>query len=178
MEEEQSFLNDFLQNVSEIYHRPINNIMITLDTNVQIMTGGSTEPAYLLSITALPSEIAAAKNMRSAALIQNFLTQSLSIPQDRGVVRFQPIKEQDLATNGKTVTQEIEEAEKETGEERRGLGLRGRQANRPSKRSQLPTTSEAAGEMEGSHSETPILAGEEGGAKVRARKSIMSFFKR
>lgn len=190
---EQGFLNDFLQNVSETYHRPVNTIMIILESDTQIIMGGSTEPAYLLNITALSTEIAATKNMRSASLIQNFLTQSLGIPKERGVIKFLAINDQDLATNGMTITQEIDKQEQEYGEEKRVLSLRSRQSNRPSKRSQLPTTSEAAAEAQYSRSDTPILihgsdednsranalAQETGSSgRVRTRKSFMSIFKR
>lgn len=165
--------------------------MITVDTDTQIMMGGSTEAAYLLNITALSTEVAATKNMRSTTLIQNFLAQSLDIPKDRGIIKFLAINDQDLATNGITITQEIEKYERESGEDKRGLSLRSRQSNRPSKRSQLPTTSEAAREIENSRSDTPILnpPDEEddakapiressSGGRIKARKSIMSFFKR
>lgn len=190
----QNFLNDFLQNVSETYHRPINNIMITFTTDAEIMMGGSTEPAYLLTITALPSEIAATKNMRSTSLIQCFLAQNLQIPKERGVIRFQATKDEDLATNGMTILQEIEKAEQDGAEERRGLSLRSRQSNRASRRSQLPTTSEAK-ETGNSRSDTPILTQDEyltsqiedhktpiwsnfSAGKIRGRKSIMAFWKR
>lgn len=167
--------------------------MITIDTESQIMMGGSTEPAYLLNITALSAEVATTKNMRSASLIQNFMISSLGIPKERGVIRFLPINDQDLATNGITITQEIEKQEQESGEDKRGLSLRSRQSNRPSKRSQLPTTSEAAAEGQFSRSDTPILTqrsedenmkfnttSQENGStgRMRARKSFMSIFKR
>lgn len=153
--------------------------------------GGTTEPAYLLTITALSTEIAPAKNMRATNRIQTFLATNIGVPQDRGVIKFQTINDQNFATNGMTITQEIEKAEQESGEEKRGLSLRSRQSNRPSKRSQLPTTSEVSGEMEKSRSDTPILPQKtdeddskvssrenSSGGRVRARKSIMSFFKR
>lgn len=165
--------------------------MITVNTTTEIVIDGTTAPAYLLTITGLSTEVAAAKNMRATHKTQAFLAKSLDVPQDRGVIKFEPINDQNLATNGKTITQEIERAEQESGEEKRGLSLRSRQSNRPSKRSQLPTTSEAAGEMEKSRSDTPILPqrsdGDDAkvssretssGGRVRARKSIMSFFKR
>lgn len=176
---------------AETYHRPVNTIMVTVNTDTEIVMGGTPEPAYLLTITALPTEIAAARNMRSAHLTQTFLDRSLGIPQDRGVIKFHAINDQDLATNGMTVTEEIEKAERESGDEKRGFSLRSRQSNRPSKRSQLPTTSEAEGEMHNSRSDTPILSQKideddarastqvtSSGGRVRTRKSIMSFFKR
>lgn len=189
---EQGFLSGFLQSVCESYQRPANTVMITINTDIQIMMGGSTEPAYLLDITALSTEIAPTKNMRSTSLIQNFLAQSLDIPKERGVIKFLPVSDQDLATNGMTITQEIEKQEQESGEDKRVLSLRSRQSNRPSKRSQLPTTSEAAAEAQFSRSDTPILIQSEddnckvpispqgigSSGRIRARKSFMSIFKR
>ena len=189
LETEQSFLNDLLMTVSEVYHKPPTNIAITTTTDAHIMIGGSTEPAYLLTITALSSEIASVKNLRATMMIQEFLSESLKVTASRGVIKFWPIKEEDLGTNGTTVRGEIDKLE---AEEKRIGGLRSRQSNRTSKRSALPSMSEDYGNLEQSRSDTPILLptdidGDEekpthselsAGKMMRGKKSIMSFWKK
>lgn len=51
-------------------------------------------------------------NKRNAALIQSFMADVLSVPPERGVLRFIPIPEENLASNGTTVFGEIERIEK------------------------------------------------------------------
>jgi len=189
LEQEQTFLNDLLMTVSEIYHKPPTSIMITITTDAAIMIGGSIEPVYLLTVTALPSEIASVKNMRATMMIQDFLSDSLKVPASKGVVKFLPIREEDLGANGSTVRGDIDKLE---AEEKRIGSLRSRQSNRASKKSALPSMSEDYGDLEQSRSDTPMLlptdseGGEEKpygsrsstGKMMRGRKSIMSFWKK
>jgi hypothetical protein len=86
------------------------------------MMAGSFEPAYLLTITAIPSELQPVTNKRNAYLIQHFIADSLHVPSSRGVIRFQELPEQKLGTNGSTVAGEIERLEKAQAEENNGLG--------------------------------------------------------
>ncbi|KAK5951525.1 hypothetical protein OHC33_007581 [Knufia fluminis] len=188
LENEQTFLNDFLMSISETYHKPPTNIMITTTTDAHIIIGASTEPAYLLTLTAVSAEIASVKNMRATSRLQAFLSESLNVPLSRGVVKFVTIKEEDLGTNGSTVREEIDKLE---AEEKRINSLRSRQSNRASKKSALPSTSEY-GDLEQSRSDTPILLptciepDEEkpyrtevsAGKMARGKKSIMSFWKK
>lgn len=180
--------------LGEVYQRPTNNIMITAVTNAQIMLAGSTESAYLLAITALPSEIVPIKNRRTTAIVQEHLSEVLLIPSNRGVIKFHAIREEEFATNGMTVQQEIEKIEQKAAEEKRGLGLGSRQSNRASKKSTLLRSETPANGLEPSRSNTPILPSstklyehEEDakpshiysvGKTAKARKSIMSFWKR
>ncbi len=96
-----------------------------------MLFGGSSEPAYYLMITALASEIAPTKNKRSTALVQGFMQESLDIAPRRGIIRFDSIPEENLATNGMTTMQEIEEVERHSrkvfwaGNDRRSAGLGG-----------------------------------------------------
>jgi len=189
LEQEQTFLNDLLMTVSEVYHKPPTSIMITTTTDAAIMIGGSIEPVYLLTVTALPSEIASVKNMRATMMIQEFLSDSIKVPASRGVVKFCAIKEEDLGVNGSTVRGDIDKLE---AEEKRIGSLRSRQSNRASKKSALPSMSEGCGDLEQSRSDTPILLptnseGDEekpyrsetsAGKMMRGRKSIMSFWKK
>ena len=109
--------------------------MVMASTEVAILIGGNSEPAYHLTVTALPSEIAATKNKRSAHLIQDFMQESLGIKSKRGVVRFDPIAEENLATNGVTALQEIEQLQRNSVEDEGVLRAFSRQTRRSKKSS-------------------------------------------
>ncbi|OAP64241.1 hypothetical protein AYL99_00213 [Fonsecaea erecta] len=117
LESEKGFLIDLSFRLSEIYQRPASCIMVMVTTDIPILLGGNSEPAYHLTITALASEIAATKNKRSTHLIQDFIHDTLQIPPKRGVVRFDAVTEENLATNGMTALQEIEQLERRSNDE-------------------------------------------------------------
>ena len=116
--------------------------MVMVTTDVQMLLGGTSEPAYHLTITALPLEIAATKNKRSTHLIQDFLHDTLKISPKRGVVRFDAVSEENLAYNGMTALQEIEQLERQSGEEEGMLRALSRQRSRRSKKSGAPAFTE------------------------------------
>jgi hypothetical protein len=74
--------------------------------------GGTFEPAYILSIFALPSQLLPTTNKRNAALIQKHVEETLGVPPARGFLRFVPTQEEHLACNGKTMAGEIDELER------------------------------------------------------------------
>lgn len=119
MKDEYIFLADLSQHLSQRYQRPISSIFVTLVHSACLLFAGTFDSAYILTVTALPSQIQATTNKRNAALIQNFMIDALGVPSERGVVRFVGIPEEYLATNGMTVLGEIESLRKTFGEERR-----------------------------------------------------------
>ncbi|RMZ75159.1 hypothetical protein DV737_g5427, partial [Chaetothyriales sp. CBS 132003] len=142
LESEQEFLIDFSFQLSEMYQRPVSCIMVMVSTEVAILISSSTEPAYMVTISALASEIAATKNKRSAHLIQDFMQSAVEINPRRGVVRFEAVPEKNLATNGVTALQEIEELERDSGDQDSILRALSRQKSRQSKKSSLAFASE------------------------------------
>lgn len=110
-------------------------------TEMSMLIGGNSEPAYYLTVTALPSEIAATKNKRSIHLIQEFMEESLHISAKRGIVRFEAVLEDNFATNGMTTLQEIEQIERGSAEDESLLRAFSRQTRR-SKKSGMPFASE------------------------------------
>lgn len=91
--------------------------MITVNHSACLLLGGSFEPTYILTITALPVQLQPTTNKRNAALIQNFMFESLGVTLERGIVKFVPIQEECLATNGTTILGEIENMQRQLGEE-------------------------------------------------------------
>lgn len=96
-------------------------MMITVNHSACLILGGSFEPAYILTVTALPVQIQPTTNKRNAALIQSFMSDTLGVTPDRGIIRFQTIPEENMAISGRTILGEIERLEKQQAEENGGL---------------------------------------------------------
>ncbi|KAJ9638404.1 hypothetical protein H2199_007092 [Coniosporium tulheliwenetii] len=95
-------------------------IMIFVQHSALLCLGGTFDPAYLLTITALPVQVQSVTNKRNAAMIQSFMSDLLNVASDRGVIRFEAIPEENLAINGKTILGEVERLEKQQAEENNG----------------------------------------------------------
>lgn len=167
--------------------------MATVETDVAMILGGSSELAYSMTITALNPDIAATKNKRSAHLVQQFMQEALKIHPQRGVVRYQTVAEENIATNGVTTLQEIEQLERLSHDEESGaFRALSRQKSRKSRRSSirqqdrktptpaLPATTPLNVLTEGRANKSLKLAttGSVGRWKLKPRKSIFGFFKR
>jgi hypothetical protein len=77
-----------------------------------MLFGGNFDPAYSLTITALGSQLQPVTNKRNAALLAKALQESLGVSPERGLIKFTPIAEENMATDSKTVTGMIEDLEK------------------------------------------------------------------
>ena len=158
-----------------------------------ILLGGNAEPAYFITIRAVSSEIAPTKNKRSTALLQAWILECLEIPLDRGIIRFEATAEENLATNGKTLLQEIEEMERRPNEEdgilgtiSRNRGKMGRKYSVPifNDRSKTPTLSSTPGAPahlmpglgETTNSKSTLPNGTTPSKKKRIAKSIFMAF--
>ena len=84
--------------------------------------GGSFDPAYHLTISAVPVLVQSTLNKRNAALTQSFLADILNVPASRGILRFEAVPEENLATNGMTVLAEIDSLSKGSPPQHEGLG--------------------------------------------------------
>lgn len=179
--------------LSETYQRPSNNIAIVLDSEVQLMLGGSTGSAYVCTVSALASELGPMRNLRTVTIIQDFLNDTLHVAPNRGVVKFESVREENLATNGATVQQEVDKLGAKRVEEKRSVMSLSRASNRRARRSDAPRTSEDLNTIVASvRSHTPkvykesdetddskaSMASVTGKLMVKQRKSIMSFFRK
>jgi hypothetical protein len=97
--------------------------MITVNHSACLLLGGSFEPTYILTINALPVQLQPTTNKRNAALIQNFMCESIGVTSDRGIVKFVAIQEESLAMNGMTILGDIERLERQQAEET-GTGMK------------------------------------------------------
>ena len=87
--------------------------MVNVDHSACLALGGSFDPCYILTVTNIPSQMSSGLNKRNAGLIQAFMADILSVPPDRGVVKFYTLPEDCLAINGTTVLGEMERQDKQ-----------------------------------------------------------------
>ena len=87
--------------------------MINVDHSSCLALAGNFEPCYVLTLSALPSQMQATTNKRNAALIQSFMADIISVPPERGIIKFTPIPEENYALNGNTLFGEIERLEQQ-----------------------------------------------------------------
>ena len=86
--------------------------MITVNHSACMLFGGSFEPAYLLTISAISEQIKPVTNRRNAALIQRFLGEELTVSSERGIIKFQAIAEENLANCGITLAAGLQQDNK------------------------------------------------------------------
>jgi hypothetical protein len=86
-----------------------------------MLFSGNFDPAYILTISALPSQLQTVTNKRNASLLARAMEDGLGVAPDRGVIKFVAVSEDNLAIDGKTITGEIEELEKEIAEKNSSL---------------------------------------------------------
>lgn len=104
---EYTFITELSTHLSVRYTRPMSSIVVTLQHGVCMLFGGSFEPAYTITISALPCQVQMTTNKRNIALLQAHLLQALRVPPTRGFVRFMPVPEECSGWGGKTVAGEI-----------------------------------------------------------------------
>ncbi|KAI2623868.1 Tautomerase/MIF [Hypomontagnella submonticulosa] len=109
IKDEFSFITDLSYHLSNRYQRPISSIVINLNHGCCMMFGGSFDPAYTLTIHALPSLVQPTTNKRNAALIQQHIQETLGVIKSRGYVRFVATPEENVAVAGRTIAAEINE---------------------------------------------------------------------
>ncbi|KAF3050030.1 hypothetical protein E8E11_003798 [Didymella keratinophila] len=117
IKDEYTLVTDLSHHLSTRYQKPETSIMITVNHSACLLLGGSFEPTYILTINALPVQLQPTLNKRNAAMIQAFMTESIGVPMDRGIVKFLPIQEEAFAMNGVTILGEIENLERTQAEE-------------------------------------------------------------
>ena len=78
--------------------------MIKVDHSACLALGGTFDPCYILTLNAVPAQMGPTANKRNAALIQTFMADILSVPSERGVVKFVPILEEKLGNWGQHPT--------------------------------------------------------------------------
>jgi hypothetical protein len=135
--DEYALTTDLSHHLAIRYQRPESSVAVTIRHSACLCLGGSFQPAYLLTISTLQSLMKPEYNKRNTAMIQSFMSDTLGVPADRGIIRFAPIQEENLAMSGRTLLDEITKLEKHIAEEtkaakgskRRSLILRRAKSN-------------------------------------------------
>ncbi len=70
-----------------------------------------------MTITALPFQVQPVTNKRNTILLAKLLEESLGVTPSRGLIKFVGVQEENFAFNGKTAAAEIEDLEKEQGDD-------------------------------------------------------------
>ncbi|KAA8628991.1 hypothetical protein SMACR_06447 [Sordaria macrospora] len=110
--DEFTFITELSYHLSSRYQRPVSSIVVTLHHGACMLFGGTFDPAYVISVSALPSHLQPTTNKRNAALIQKHLEEAIGVNPSRGLLKFVPVPEDCLASGGITVSGEMEMAEK------------------------------------------------------------------
>ncbi|CAK3802456.1 Hypothetical predicted protein [Lecanosticta acicola] len=113
IKDEFTLVTDLSYHLAARYTRPDSAIMVKIDHSACLALGGTFDPCYILTLTTVPSQMGPAMNKRNATLIQSFMADILSVPPERGIVKFSPIPEENFAVNGATMLGEIERQEKQ-----------------------------------------------------------------
>ena len=115
--DEYLFLDELSLHLSQRYQRPTSSIFINLDHSACLLFAGTFDSAYVLTITALPSQLLPTTNKRNTALIQSHMASSLGVLPDRGIIHFVAIADGYLATKGTTYSGHIERLQKKSSDE-------------------------------------------------------------
>jgi hypothetical protein len=122
IEDEYAFVTDLSIFLSRRYSRSQDSIIVTVAHSACLVFAGTWDPAYILTINALPSQLQTVTNKRNASLIAKNIDEGLGVPPNRGLIKFIPIPEDNFATDGKTSTMEIDELERENTSNNFNLG--------------------------------------------------------
>jgi hypothetical protein len=109
--------------------------VVTLAHSCCLLFGGNFDPAYTLTINALQTQLQPVTNKRNAVLLAKAMEEGLGVGPERGLIKFCPIAEENMALSGRTLAQEIEDLEKENGESS-NIGSTSMKEKRQSKRRQ------------------------------------------
>ncbi|KAI1143607.1 Tautomerase/MIF [Hypoxylon sp. FL0543] len=130
IKDEFSFITDLSYHLSNRYQRPMSSIVINLTHGCCMMFGGSFDPAYTLTIHALPSLVQPTTNKRNAALVQRHIQETLGVVPSRGYVRFVATPEENVAVGGKTIAAEMNESSSATPEDKPAETKKSAKSNR------------------------------------------------
>nr|POE52463.1 hypothetical protein CFP56_78861 [Quercus suber] len=125
--------------------------MVKVDHSACLALGGTFDPCYMLTLTSVPSQSGPLSNRRNAAAIQSFMADILSVPADRGIIKFDTVVENNIATNGNTLAGQNELMEKQNHE---GTQIAMKRAITSASRKSVPSFKHSAGRVD-AHDQVP-----------------------
>jgi hypothetical protein len=111
IKDEFTLITSLSAELSARYHRTDSSIMVTLTHSSCLMIGGSFDPAYILTISTIPEYVRNNMNEYNTFMIQKFMSEILSVPAARGIIRYLAIPEDMLGTRGTTIRGHMTEAD-------------------------------------------------------------------
>lgn len=166
VQDEFTLITELSSFLSNRFQRPESSIVVTLSHSCCMLYGGTFDPAYTLNITALGSQLKPVTNKRNAALLAKHIEEGMGVEAKRGLIKFLASTEDNLAVDGRTMTWEIEELEKEMAENnsslQRSLSSKRRQSLRSLRgtkgSNQLPTHKESMQSLPSTYELPPMPA--------------------
>ncbi|EGZ71607.1 hypothetical protein NEUTE2DRAFT_64298 [Neurospora tetrasperma FGSC 2509] len=79
--DEFTFITELTYHLSSRYKRPVSSIVVTLHHGACMLFGGTFDPAYVISVSTLPSHLQSTTNKRNAALIQKHMEEAIGSQQ-------------------------------------------------------------------------------------------------
>jgi hypothetical protein len=135
MQDTARFMQHFSSQLALRYHRPELSIALDFQPASCLVHGGTAEPAYMMTISTLPSLLQPATNKRNTAILQRYLEETLCIPPARGCVRYIPLGEDNFAYGGTTAAGHMVKVERSTSTHNPGdMGRADSRAKRMSRR--------------------------------------------
>lgn len=114
-------MSDLSFRMAQIYQRPESSMLVTIQQDACLHFGNSSLPAYLMKIFTNPFLIGPVTNIRNTTFIQKSIQEFLDIAPDRGVIMYVPVPEENFATNGTTVMEQMATMEGDTQNESTGI---------------------------------------------------------
>lgn len=109
--DEFTFITELSYKLVERYQRPVSSIVVNIQHSGCMLFGGTFEPAYIMHLFALSSQLQPATNRRNVFLLSEHLEEALGVTPPRGLIRFVPLQEENVSFNGQTLAQAMDETD-------------------------------------------------------------------
>lgn len=100
------------------YNRPLASVAVTLHHSACMLFQNSVDPAYMLTVVAIPPLIQPTLNRRTTILAQKLMEDVLGVPGSRGLVRFVAAAEDAYGIAGNTYAGKMDDLLDEMGRQR------------------------------------------------------------
>ncbi|KAK7726252.1 hypothetical protein SLS53_007047 [Cytospora paraplurivora] len=103
------FITELSAKLAERFQRPLSSVAVHVNHSACIFFAGTFEPAYIITVSALAPYVQPVTNRRNAYLLSEHLEEALGVSSTRGLIRFTGLAEEDVALDGRTLAQSLEE---------------------------------------------------------------------
>ncbi|KAI9711242.1 MAG: hypothetical protein M1820_002229 [Bogoriella megaspora] len=100
------------RDISQVFHRSQSKILVSIDHSAHLVMDGNLEPTYVLTISAVPTQLGPVCNKWRAKVLMKVLATNLEVKSERAIIKFNPVGEENFAYDGATILETIEGLEK------------------------------------------------------------------